>query len=136
MWFYNQKITKKQRQRKKACNTSNYPELNFNCIWHKIFFISSFEECRLIYCDDNLGCRVGQDVDFCKLENMRRHKVDTSPKSWNSAGLLRCQKYSLWWWLWCHLSDVLVTRPLHSQIEKYIIYCSSLTDFPVLVLAV
>ena len=57
-----------------------------------------------------------------------------SPKGSHSAGLMCCQNYTLWWWLWCHLNNVLVTGPLHSQIEKYLIYCSSLTDFLVLVL--
>ena len=53
------------------------------CIWHEIFklFLSesfqSDEEWHLFYCNSILGCRVIQDFDLCKLEDLWGHKVDT-----------------------------------------------------------
>ena len=31
----------------------------------------------LFYCDSTLGCRVIQDFDLCKLDDLQRHIVDT-----------------------------------------------------------
>ena len=53
------------------------------CIWHKNFHklirksFQNDEEWRLFYCDSTRGCRVIQDFDLCKLDDLCRRKVDT-----------------------------------------------------------
>ena len=110
-------------------STSNVSPLK--CLWSEIFYYliwQSFqndEEWRLFYCDSTLGCRVIQDFDLCKLNDLWCHFVDTkwckitkygisvqvlSLQGWNFAGLMCCKNYTLW--LWCHHSNILVTRPL------------------------
>ena len=57
--------------------------INFKCLWSEFFCYliqKSFqndEEWRLFYCDSTLGCRVIQDFDLCKLDELSRHSVDT-----------------------------------------------------------
>ena len=34
------------------------------------------EEWHLFYCESTLGCRVIQDLDLCKLEDLWHHNVD------------------------------------------------------------
>ena len=52
-------------------------------LWGKIFYYliwKSFQndaEWHLFYCDSTLGCRVIQDFDLCKLDDLWHHNVDT-----------------------------------------------------------
>ena len=60
----------------------NIPCSHIKCLWSEIYLIrKSFqndEEWRLFYCDSTLGCRVIQEFDLCKLDDLWRHIVDTS----------------------------------------------------------
>ena len=53
------------------------------CMWHEIFYwlirksFQNDEEWRLFYCDSTLGCRVIQDFDLCKLDDLWRHIEET-----------------------------------------------------------
>ena len=118
-----------------------YFELSINnllkslkCIWHEIIYLlirksfQSDEEWWLFYCNSSLACRVIQDIGSCKLEDLWHHNVDTklckitkyrihlckysSLQGWNFAELMCTKNYTSWWWLWCHHSNILVTRPL------------------------
>ena len=54
------------------------------CIWHKLGYpqeLSNGGECCLFYCASTLGCRVIQDLDLCKLDDLWRHIVDADVKS-------------------------------------------------------
>ena len=61
--------------------------------WSQIFYylirksFQSDEEWRLFYCDNTLGCRVIQDFDLCKLDDLW-HRMDTKwckiTKNWIS----------------------------------------------------
>ena len=52
-------------------------------LWNDFFYYliwNSFKndkEWRLFYCDSTIGCRVIQDFDLCKLDDLWGHSVDT-----------------------------------------------------------
>jgi len=59
--------------------------VHLKCLWSEIFYyliwrsFQNDEEWRLFYCDGALGCRVVQDFDLWKLDDLWRHFGD---KKW------------------------------------------------------
>ena len=47
----------------------------------------NYEEWRLFYCDSTLGCRVIQDFDVCKLDDLWRHNLDTKWRKITKNGI-------------------------------------------------
>jgi len=86
------------------------------CPWHEIFYYlvwKSFQsdEERRLFCDSTLGCRVLQDFELCKLDNLQRQNRNTkwckttkyvifvqilNLQGWNLAGLMYCNIYTFW----------------------------------------
>ena len=91
---------------------------SLKCIWHNIFYwlvqksLQIDEERRLFYCDSSFGCRVIQDFDLCKLDDVWCHIVDAkwckitenwislktfSVRNWNLVQFLHSLQSSMIW---------------------------------------
>ena len=65
------------------------------------------------------------DTKWCEITKYRIINLqgwNFARQGWNLARLMYCKKYTLWYWLWCHHSNMLITRPLPSQNEKCLIF--------------
>ena len=118
------------------CYTQFTSIRTLKCQWSEISYKLTWKSFQND--DGTLGCLVIQDFDLCKLDDLWHHIADTnwckitkygismqilSLQGWNFAELMCCKNYTLCWWLWCHHSNLLVSRPLPSQNEKCPICC-------------